>query len=140
MDPSSDTKSPNSPSIVSSAKVHRIPPGLGPSASSRAALVGTGHGFRCDDLQNGGEMLGTSRRIMENPHELDESFMKMLEDVGKMLEDVGKCWERTVDGCEILHPLKTGVYPITYRVLTIQGDARFLPSWYLLELLKPQNS
>ena len=31
-----------------------------------------------------------------------------------------------VDGCEILHQLKTVVYPIIYRVSTIQGGAGFL--------------
>jgi hypothetical protein len=33
-----------------------------------------------------------------------------------------------VDGGEILHQLKMVVYPIVYRVSTIQGDAGFLPS------------
>ena len=36
--------------------------------------------------------------------------------------------QNTVDGCEILHQLKTVVYPIIYRVSTIQGGAGFLPS------------
>jgi hypothetical protein len=34
----------------------------------------------------------------------------------------------TVDGCEILHQLIDGLSPFFYRVLTIPGGARFLPS------------
>ena len=36
--------------------------------------------------------------------------------------------QNTVDGCEILHQLKTVVCPIIYWVSTIQGGAGFLPS------------
>ena len=35
--------------------------------------------------------------------------------------------QNTVDGCEILHQLKTVVYPIIYRVSTIQGGDFFHP-------------
>ena len=33
-----------------------------------------------------------------------------------------------MDGCEILHQLIDGKHPTIYRVLTIPGGARFLPS------------